>query len=184
MRIVGRPRPKPMSRQPGRPTNRAAIGPADIRPVSAQALGLSKARGSGSKPLDRPNTAVISVAKNKRHRRGRHDRLIRSWVFGPPFMGGVATVERDDEGSGVIQANPETFMKLIFGELSGQGVGRGGAGEFGVSGRCWPEGRLRLPITGRQGIRQGPLWVEIHSAGGPTQPGITAASRSSFGKLR
>ncbi|MSP01193.1 MAG: 2-dehydropantoate 2-reductase [Acetobacteraceae bacterium] len=145
----------------------AAIGHADFVLFCVKLWDVESA-GEHIRPVVGPNTAVITLQNGI----DSHERLIP--ILGAQaVMGGVAQVSATIEAPGVVRQTG-TFMKLIFGELTG--------------GRL-PRGEAFLAMCQKAGFDAEhsdtiltDLWMKFILLA--TNSAITAASRSPFGKLR
>ncbi len=145
----------------------AAIGPAEIVLFCVKLWDVESA-GERIRPIVGPRTAVIPLQNGI----DAADRLIP--ILGSDaVMGGVAQVSATIEAPGVVRQTG-TFMKLIFGELVG---GRSARGETFLA-MC---GAAGFDAEHSDRIRT-ELWLKFIILA--TNSAITAATRTSLGKLR
>jgi 2-dehydropantoate 2-reductase len=145
----------------------AAIGHADIVLFCVKLWDVESA-GAHIRPLIGPNTAVIPLQNGI----DASDRLIP--ILGSAaVMGGVAQVSAAIEGPGVVRQTG-TFMRLVFGELSGKPGARGEA----FLAMCRAAG---FDAKHSDSIRTD-LWMKFIILA--TNSAITAATRQPLGKLR
>jgi len=145
----------------------AAIGPVDIVLFCVKLWDVESA-GAHIRPLIRPGTAVIPLQNGI----DAADRLIP--ILGSEaVMGGVAQVSATIEGPGVVRQTG-TFMRLVFGEFSGERSARGEAFQA-LCRKAGFDADLSEQI-------QTELWLKFIILA--TNSAITAATRMPFGKLR
>ncbi len=145
----------------------ASIGPADFVLFCVKLWDVESA-GARIKPLIGPNTAVITFQNGI----DAHERLLPILGAGA-VMGGVAQVSATIEKPGVVRQTG-TFMKLIFGELSG---GRQARGEAFLA-MCQKAG---FDAEHSDKILTD-LWLKFILLA--TNSALTAATRRPFGILR
>src|SRR5580698_9926586 len=144
-----------------------AIGHADVVLFCVKLWDVESA-GEHIRPIVGPATAVIPLQNGI----DASDRLIPILGAGA-VMGGVAQVSATIEAPGVVRQTG-TFMKLIFGELSGERSARGEA-FLAMCRKAGFDADLSDQIVTE-------LWLKFIVL--VTNSAITAATRNPFGKLR
>lgn len=153
---------------PARATDDAgSIGPVDIVLFCVKLWDVESA-GAAIRPLIGPGTAVITLQNGI----DSHERLIPILGAGA-VMPGVAQISATIEAPGVIRQTG-TFMKLTFGELSGERSARGEA----FLALCQKAG---FDVAFSQAILTD-LWLKFILLA--TNSAITAATRKPFGDIR
>ena len=144
-----------------------AIGPADVVLFCVKLWDVESA-GERIRPLIGPGTAVIPLQNGI----DAADRLVPILGAGA-VLGGVAQVSATIEDAGVVRQTG-TFMRLVFGEFSGERSARGEA---------------FLALCRKAGFDadfsdqiQTELWLKFIILA--TNSAVTAATRLPFGKLR
>ena len=145
----------------------AAIGPADVVLFCVKLWDVESA-GERIRPIVGPGTAVIPLQNGI----DASDRLIPILGAGA-VMGGVAQVSATIEGPGVVRQTG-TFMRLVFGELSG-GLSARGEAFLALCRKAGFDADLSKRIRTE-------LWLKFIVLA--TNSAITAATRLPFGKLR
>jgi 2-dehydropantoate 2-reductase len=144
-----------------------AIGHADVVLFCVKLWDVESA-GERIRPLIGPGTAVIPLQNGI----DAADRLIPILGAGA-VMGGVAQVSATIEAPGVVRQTG-TFMRLVFGEFSGERSARGEA-FLALCRKAGFDADLSTQI-------QTELWLKFIVLA--TNSAITAATRLPFGKLR
>jgi 2-dehydropantoate 2-reductase len=144
-----------------------AIGPADVVLFCVKLWDVESA-GERIRPMIGPGTAVIPLQNGI----DAADRLIPILGAGA-VLGGVAQVSATIEGPGVVRQTG-TFMRLVFGEFSGELSARGEA-FLALCRKAGFDADLSKRI-------QTELWLKFIVLA--TNSAITAATRLPFGKLR
>jgi 2-dehydropantoate 2-reductase len=145
----------------------AEIGPADVVLFCVKLWDVESA-GERIRPIVGPATAVIPLQNGI----DASDRLIP--ILGArSVMGGVAQISATIESPGVIRQTG-TFMKLIFGELSGERSARGDAFLKMCQKAGFDADHSDKILT--------ELWLKFIVLA--TNSAMTAATRNPFGKLR
>jgi 2-dehydropantoate 2-reductase len=144
-----------------------AIGPADVVLFCVKLWDVESA-GERIRPLIGPGTAVIPLQNGI----DAADRLIPILGAGA-VLGGVAQVSATIENAGVVRQTG-TFMRLVFGEFSGERSARGEA-FLALCRKAGFDAELSDQI-------QTELWLKFIILA--TNSAVTAATRLPFGKLR
>jgi len=145
----------------------AAIGPADVVLFCVKLWDVESA-GEHIRPIVGPNSAVIPLQNGI----DASDRLIP--ILGADaVMGGVAQVSATIEKPGVVRQTG-TFMRLVFGELTGGHSARGDAFLAMCRTAGFDADHSDKILT--------ELWLKFIVLA--TNSAITAATRNPFGKLR